>query len=113
MYAVLIYTIYLESYVGNKDEEIKHSLKNHNVRVPIVPLNLSAATVHQYDYDHIFMAPHLLNKSDVQAYHQTHIILLCFLAIKEILIYFFCVRRAYNKLAKEEEQEAGKNANYI
>ena len=39
--------------------------------------------------------------------------LLGFLLLKEILIYFFCVRRSYNKLAKEEEQEASKTKNYV
>ena len=59
------------------------------------------------------MASTLLNEEDVQEYHQTHIILLGFLILKEILIYFFCVRRAYNKLSKEEEEESSKTKNYV
>ena len=109
----MIYTIYLEAFVGNKDKEIKNNVKNGPIHLPVVPTNLATARVYQYDYNHIFMAPTLLNEDDVQEYHQTHIILLGFLFLKEILIYFFCVRRAYNKLAKEAEQEASKTKNYV
>ena len=37
-----------------------------------------------------------------------HIALLCFLLVKEIVIYIFCVKRAYNKLEKESKDEREK-----
>jgi len=64
-------------------------------------------------YKNIFMAEIMLNKDDVMEYHKTHIILLCFLLLKELLIYCFCVRRAYNKLAKEEKREVSRNSNFV
>ena len=46
-------------------------------------------------------------------YHRTHIVLIVFLAVKELLIYWQCVRRADAKLKKELETEAGKAQSVI
>ena len=53
------------------------------------------------NFDEIFGAKYLLNSADVMEFHKTHLILICFLVLKELFIYFSCVRRAASKLKKE------------
>ena len=48
------------------------------------------------------------NETKQQKFHRMHIVLIAFLLFKEALIYCFCVRRAYNKLAKEKKYDKEK-----
>ena len=55
----------------------------------------------------------LVENETKQKFHRMHIILLSILLFKEALIYCFCVRRAYNKLAKEKKYEQEKSMGLV
>ena len=105
LYAVLIYTIYLEYMAENCTPVIDSTDGTVTIKVMSKAVFDDSSNC---DYDNIFLSKYLLDTKDVMEYHKTHIVLIVFLALKELLIYWQCVRRADAKLKKELETEAGK-----
>ena len=107
LYGVMIYTIYLEYFFA--ENNCKPASEESDGRVVIrVMAKSSSAHENRCNYQDYFLAGSLVNTQDVMEYHKTHIILLCALLFKEIIIYLTCVRRAYKKLEKEEAATVSK-----
>jgi len=100
LYFALIYTMYLEHYVDEEKCKPVTQVDDGSVTIKVFSTTDVTKDVN-CDLDSIFGAKYLINSSNVMEFHATHIVLFAALVLKELYIYFQCVRRAASKLTKE------------
>lgn len=100
LYVVLIYTIYIEHFVDESNCKPVTQVDDGSVTIKVFSTTDVSKNVN-CDLDNIFGAKYLINSSNVMEFHTTHLVLFAFLVLKELYLYFQCVRRAASKLKKE------------
>lgn len=114
LYAIVIYTIYLENVISRDCKMPQTHLQDGSVTMKVFVKEVGASQeLETCEWQNYFLGSTLVDARDVMEFHRAHIALLIFLIGKEALIYWQCVRRAASKLEKEVEISGSKSQGYV
>lgn len=106
IYVFIAYAMYLEITISEQSVN-----DGTDVDVSTDGMDVSVQTKELTDEEPLFMEG--IMGSDKITYHSNHWYMLAFLLLKEIVVYFTCVRRAASKLKKELEMMAALGRAYV